>query len=125
MRTKRAYCSARDQEVTIAWPDAPLHPGQAMAADAPDPVCLELGDRCTGEMCPTFRLPRVELAVRLARAGLAGPDSLRSRAAECVGCGRLVELKIVSPGYGWCPDCQTVQPLAVSAEEEDQALAGA
>ncbi len=125
MRTKRAFCSARDQDITVAWPDAPLHPGQAMAAEAPEPLCLELGERCTGDMCPIFRIPRVELAVRLAQAGLDGPDSLRTREGDCLGCGRHVELKIVDPGYGWCPDCHTVQPLSVPPEEEDKALAGA
>jgi len=125
MRSKQAYCSARDQEVRVAWPDAPLHPGQAMAAEPADAVCLDLGERCTGELCPTFRKPRVDMAVRLARAGLDEPGSLRRRSAECTGCGRFVELKVVDPGYGWCPECNTVQPLAVSEAEESARLAGA
>src|SRR5512138_735540 len=53
MRSKQAYCAARDQEIRIAWPEAPLHPGQAMVAEAADAVCLDLGERCTGELCPT------------------------------------------------------------------------
>lgn len=125
MRTKRAFCSARDQEITIAWPDAPLHPGQAMAADAPEPLCMELDDLCTGEMCAIFKVTRAEMAVRLVKAGLEGPESLRVKSAECVGCGRLVELKVVAPARGWCPDCHTIQPLPAPPEEDDKALAGA
>ena len=125
MRTKQAYCSARDQEVRVAWPDAPLHPGQAMAAEPADAVCVDLGERCTGELCPTFRKPRVDMAVRLARAGLDEPGALRRRSAECSGCGRFVELKVVDPGYGWCPECNTVQALAISETEELARLAGA
>jgi hypothetical protein len=125
MRTNEAYCAARDQQVRIAWPDAPLHPGHAMVAGPPDAVCLELGDRCTGEFCPTFQRPRVELAVRLARSGLDEPGALRVRIAECEGCGRLVELKIVEAAHGWCPECGTVQLLKTSDQEDIEALAGA
>ncbi len=125
MRTKQAYCSARDQEVRVAWPDAPLHPGQAMAAEPADAVCLDLGERCTGELCPTFRKPRVDMAVRLARAGLDEAGALRRHSAECSGCGRFVELKLVDPGYGWCPECNTVQPICIPEDEEAERLAGA
>ncbi len=125
MRTKQAYCAARDQEIQVAWPDAPLHGGQAMTEELPEALCTELDDRCTGEMCPTFRRPRVEMAVRLVRAGLDQPGALRTRSAECCGCGRFVELKLVDPGYGWCPDCNTVQPLCIPEGEDLEKLAGA
>ncbi len=125
MRTKQAFCAARDQEIQIAWPDAPLHPGQAMVAEAPEAVCLELGDRCTGDFCPTFQRPRVELAVRLAKSGLDPVGALRVRVAECEGCGRLVELKVVEAAHGWCPECGTIQLLKTSEAEDNEALAGA
>ncbi len=124
MRTKEAYCAAREEAVHIAWPDAPLHPGQAMTAEPPEALCLELGDRCTGEFCPTFQRPRVELAVRLAKSGMDAPGAMRVRTAVCEGCGQQVQLKVVEAGHGWCPECNTIQELKTTDEEDIQMLAG-
>lgn len=50
MDVTTAYCSACDQDVRVV---------RAPGSDDPhDLVCLEYGERCTGELCPLFARPR-------------------------------------------------------------------
>ncbi len=54
MRTRTYYCSACDREVEVIVGDDgnPLDTAIQGA-----PVCLDHGERCTGELCPLFELP--------------------------------------------------------------------
>lgn len=106
METRLAYCSACDQDVRIAVTPMPLHGGQATLPDAPDVVCLDFGEKCTGAMCPMFGLPRILMGVRLARSGLK-QSGWRTIHGPCQGCGEIVDLQILDARYVYCPACGT------------------
>lgn len=72
MKTQRAYCSACDRDVMIAFPElSDFVDGQANIRD-PEIVCLEIGHRCTGAMCPVAAQPPAVMAARLVRSKLDG-----------------------------------------------------
>ena len=54
MQTRKYYCSACDREVEVLVGEdgAPMD-----AAIQGAPVCLDHGEKCTGELCPLFELP--------------------------------------------------------------------
>jgi hypothetical protein len=112
MDTHTAYCSACDQQVRIALTPVPLHGGQATLPDAPEVVCLDFGERCTGKFCPMFGLPRVMMGVRLARSELR-TDGWTTVRGYCEGCEKVTELDVVNGNHAFCPTCQTTTQFAV------------
>ena len=72
MKTQREFCSACDREVLIAYPEESDYVDGH--ANIPDPqlVCLEIGERCTGAMCPVAAQPPAVMVHRLERSGLDG-----------------------------------------------------
>ncbi|MBI4408208.1 MAG: hypothetical protein HY561_00775 [Gemmatimonadetes bacterium] len=69
MNVYMTYCAALDQQVHVTWTELPLQDGQATIPD-PEPICLEVGLRCTGAFCPLFGLPAAVMEQRLLRSGL-------------------------------------------------------
>jgi hypothetical protein len=70
MKTQLEFCSACDRDVLIAYPEPSDYvDGQA---NIPDPhlVCLDIGERCTGSMCPVAAQPPDVMARRLVRSGM-------------------------------------------------------
>ena len=79
MKTQQAFCSACDREVLLAFPEQSDYvDGQANIPD-PQLVCLEIGDRCTGAMCPVAAQPSAVMAGRLVRSGLEAAMPPRKR----------------------------------------------
>lgn len=103
MLQQTAYCSACDQDVRVVVTDPPVHADQA-PIEGGEVVCLDFGERCTGSMCPMFGLPRMLMAVRLARSGLR-PDAFRTVKAPCQDCGEVVDLQVLDGSYTHCPAC--------------------
>ncbi len=64
MRTRKYYCSACDREVEVVVGEdgSPLDTAIQGA-----PVCLDHGEKCTGELCPLFELPTEEMKKAAAR----------------------------------------------------------
>ena len=124
MQTHIAYCSACDQDVHVAVTDAPLHADQMPEGD-PEIVCLDFGNRCTGAMCPMFGLPRILMAVRLARSGLR-PDAFRTLKGPCSECGTVGEMKVLDNDIAYCEACGTRSRMVRLTVGEDDyiALAG-
>ncbi|HSL71359.1 MAG TPA: hypothetical protein VK864_14020 [Longimicrobiales bacterium] len=124
MDTHTAYCSARDQEVHIAWLDYGSA-GEPPSADAAV-VCLDYGQECSGALCPAFGLPSILMGARLARSGLP-THQWRTVRAACVECGQLGELKVLSSKYLYCTVCGTTLRWREieAAGEAYAALAGA
>ncbi len=58
MRTRKYYCSACDREVEVVVGDDG-NPLDTLVQGAP--VCLDNGEKCTGELCPLFELPTEEM----------------------------------------------------------------
>jgi hypothetical protein len=103
MREVTMYCSARDQDVRIIVTDEPLHEGQAPVLD-PEIICLELGERCTGRLCPVCAIAADAMDARLAKSGLR-PDTYRKVHGACDACDRDTDLVVSSGGYLSCTEC--------------------
>ncbi|MEX1187019.1 MAG: hypothetical protein WEA80_10560 [Gemmatimonadaceae bacterium] len=105
MKTVNAYCSACDQEVRLVLTDEPI-------ADDPSPihdrevVCLEIGEHCTGAMCPIGAVPPVVMAARLVRNGLQ-TTMQPIMTAMCPACDGRADFVIVSREYCICSVCGT------------------
>jgi hypothetical protein len=112
MDTQFAFCSACDRPVRIAITPAPTHEGQPMPNDGPEVVCLEFGEKCTGEFCPMFGLPSILMGVRLARSELR-EEGWRTINAPCDGCGTVQELQVLSDTHAHCPVCGTVNQYLI------------
>ncbi|HEU4565181.1 MAG TPA: hypothetical protein VFS05_11050 [Gemmatimonadaceae bacterium] len=112
MREILMYCSARDQDVHVVITDEPVHDGQAPLLDS-EVICLEIGDRCTGHLCPVCALPAEAMDARLAKSGLR-PEIRRSVRGHCRGCGRETELVLSSGGYVSCTECGTTSRWRVA-----------
>lgn len=103
MKTQIAFCSACDRDVHVLVNDEPLHDAQAPVADA-EVVCLEIGERCTGNLCPVGAVSSTAMMVRLVRSGLRSVLQPIVK-AECEACGRVTDYVIVSGEYATCADC--------------------
>jgi len=105
MKTKLAYCSACDRDVMIALPDEPRFEGQANLPD-PEVVCLEIGETCTGSMCPIGAQPPSAMAVRLVRSGLK-PTIQPLITARCEACDQVTKFAVADKTYAVCTVCET------------------
>jgi len=103
MQIHHSYCSACDHQVRIAVTPGSAYSGQAPVADAPDVVCLDFGERCSGAMCPMIGLPRILMGIRLAQSGLA--DEWQTFRAPCQSCGDTVDFEVLDASFAICPRC--------------------
>ncbi len=103
MRTQIAYCSACDHDVRIALPEEPMFDGHANLVD-PEIVCLEIGESCTGHMCPIGAQPSTVMKARLVKSGmkLAFQPIV---CAYCEGCTGESEFVVIDKQYATCPSC--------------------
>jgi hypothetical protein len=107
MREITMYCSARDQNVRVAVTDEPMHDTQASVVDS-ELICLEVGDQCTGNLCPVCAIPLEAVDARLAKSGLR-PEIRRRVSGYCDSCDRDAELVVSSGGYVTCTECGTTR----------------
>jgi hypothetical protein len=107
MREITMYCSARDQNVHVVVTDEPVHDAQAPVMDT-ELICLEVGEHCTGNLCPVCAIPLAALDARLAKSGLR-PEIRRKILGHCDGCERETELLVSSGGYVTCSECGTTR----------------
>ena len=107
MREITMYCSARDQNVRVVVTDEPVHDTQASVLDS-ELICLEVGDHCTGNLCPVCAIPLEAVDARLAKSGLR-PEVRRKVAGYCEACDRDTELVVSSGGYVTCIECGTTR----------------
>jgi hypothetical protein len=62
LKVQQAWCSACDRKVHVT-----VHPRVAeegREAKPEDLICLEHGERCTGDLCPIFEVPSKEMKRR-------------------------------------------------------------
>ena len=112
MREITMYCSGRDQDVRVILTDVPNHDGQATIFDM-DVVCLEIGESCTGALCPVCALPPVAIDAKLAKLGLR-PEVHKKMMLQCDGCDRETEHVMSSGGYVSCTECKTTRRWTVA-----------
>ena len=115
MDTRMAYCSACDRDVRVAFPDAgEFVDGQANIRD-PEVICLEIGARCTGALCPVGAQPPAVMAVRLVRSGL---DTVVQPlvTARCPSCDQVSKFALIDLQYATCTTCGvTTERLSLSS----------
>ena len=104
MNARLAYCSACDRDVMVAFPDeTDFVEGQANIRD-PEIVCLEIGQRCTGAMCPVAAQPPAVMAARLVRSGLdTAVQPLVT--ARCRSCDQISKFALIDLQYATCTTC--------------------
>ena len=104
MKMQLAYCSACDRDVQIAFPTEPTeHDGQANITDT-EVFCLDIGQRCTGALCPIGAQPPAVMAVRLIRNGIK-PVMHPLQAARCDVCGGVEKFALLDANYATCTGC--------------------
>ena len=118
MRELTMYCSARDSNVHVVLTDEPITDGQATVTDT-ELICLEIGDSCTGALCPVCAVSRDAMDARLAKSGLR-PEIRRKVASICEGCGRETELVVSSGGYVSCTECGSTWRWQVRERGEEE-----
>jgi hypothetical protein len=103
MKAINAYCSACDQEVRLVLTDEPVQDGPSPIHDC-EIVCLEIGERCSGALCPLGAVPPVVMAARLVRNGLQ-TEMQPIVKAHCPACDNSTDFVIVSREYCICSQC--------------------
>ena len=107
MRELTMYCSARDQDVRVVLTDEPVHDGQAPVIDS-EIICLEIGESCTGAMCPVCAMTPAAVDAKAVKYGLL-PEVHRKVQGHCDGCERDTELVMSTGGYVTCSECGTTR----------------
>ncbi len=103
MKSQTAYCSACDKDVQIVVTDEPSADGHANLHDS-EIVCLEIGDNCTGSMCPIGAAPASVMAARLVRNGLQTVMQPVVQ-ARCPGCATITAHVIAERSHATCTVC--------------------
>jgi hypothetical protein len=103
MKSESAYCSACDKDVRIVITDEPSHDGHANLHDA-EVVCLEIGESCTGSLCPIGAAPPAVMAARLVR------NDMKTIVqpvvwATCAACERVTPHFAVGKHDATCAEC--------------------
>lgn len=105
MKQINAYCSACDQEVRLVLTDEPIQDDPSPIHDR-EIVCLEIGEHCTGALCPLGAVPPVVMAARLVKNGLQTTVQPVVKAI-CSSCNSNADFVIVSKDLAICSICGT------------------
>ena len=116
MKPQTAYCSACDRDVQVIMPEELTHDAQAPVGD-PEIVCLEIGTKCTGALCPVGAVPPAVMVVRRVRSGVHSVLEPIVK-ARCEVCASVTDYVIVSASHATCAECGTT----VSREELELVL---
>jgi hypothetical protein len=103
MERQIAFCSACDRDVQIVITDSYTHDGHANLQDS-EIVCLEIGDQCTGTLCPFGAMSSAVMAARLVRNGLQ--SSMEATATfTCARCECVTRHVLIGHSWATCCDC--------------------
>ena len=105
MKNHLLYCSACDREVRVLISGTPLYEDQAPLRD-PELICLDIGSRCTGSLCPLGAAEPNAMVGRLIRNGVP-LDTLNTVIAECPTCENEAEMVLYGDGRAACSICGT------------------
>jgi len=114
------HCPACEGQARITTTELPLHGGQPTLPDSPQLVCLDFGDQCGDrETCALSGLPRMVMAVRLARSGLRPHQQWETTRLPCSGCGKVTDMEVLDDEHAYCPDCGTTnRRVLIQVEDE-------
>lgn len=120
MEIEERTCPACNGTVRITSTAIPVHGGQANLPDAGQLVCLDFGEQCQNHPnCAITGLPRMVMAVRLARSGLRPVEEWETVTARCNGCAQVTDMEILDQDYALCPLCGTTNRRVVIQLEDD------
>jgi hypothetical protein len=105
MKTINAYCSACDQDVRLVLTDEAVQDDPSPIHDR-EVVCLEIGEHCSGALCPVGAVPPIVMAARLVRNGLQ-TEMQPIVKAHCAACDETTDVVVVSREYCICSVCGT------------------
>lgn len=103
MKSHQLFCSACDRQVRVMINDAPAMEGQATLHDA-EVVCLEIGEQCTGSLCPIGAAAPDAMVGRIVRNGLP-LDGVRTVRSLCPSCGLENDMVLYGEGRAACTAC--------------------
>jgi hypothetical protein len=112
MKVRQMYCSGCDRDVPVLAEDPLDHEAQANVHD-PQLVCLEIGDWCTGQLCPLGAAEPSAMVARLVRSG-ESLEGLTLVAAWCPVCERRTELALYGGDRAACTECGRNVPRPAS-----------
>jgi hypothetical protein len=92
--------------VRVLVTQAPAAERQAPAGDA-ELVCLAIGPKCTGNMCPLGAAEPSAMVRRLVRNGIL-PSTLETLRAHCPSCDNEVEMILYGDSKACCSVCGSV-----------------
>ncbi len=116
MKTHQLYCSACDRPVRVLITEMPSVEGQAPLEDR-EVVCLEIGAKCTGSMCPLGAEEPSAMVRRIVRNGVP-LDTLETVQAHCPSCDNEVEMILYGGGRAGCSVCGRTGRWVVDHVEE-------
>lgn len=105
MKAIDAYCSACDHEVHLVLTDEPIEDDPSPIHDR-EIVCLEIGEHCSGALCPLGAVPPMVMAARLVRNGLQTNVQPIVK-AQCPACDNSADFVVVSREHAICAVCGT------------------
>jgi hypothetical protein len=105
MKTVNAYCSACDHSVRLVLTDEPIQDDPSPIHDR-EVVCLEIGEHCSGALCPVSAVAPIVMAARLVRNGLQ-TQMQPIVSGHCPACDSQTDFVIVSREYCICSECGT------------------
>jgi len=105
MKNHLLYCSACDREVRVLITGTPLYEDQAPLRDQ-ELICLDIGGRCTGNLCPLGAAAPNAMVGRLIRNGVP-LDSFNTATALCPACDNEAEMVLYGNGRAACSICGT------------------
>jgi hypothetical protein len=106
------YCSGCDRNVQVLMEDAGHDDAQASVHD-PEVICLEIGDHCTGALCPLGAAEPNAMVSRLIRSGLP-LDHVGFELAFCEGCGMTSTMAKYGGNMEACTVCGTTRPRSTT-----------
>ena len=115
MKNVKLICSACDRAVRVVITDAPVYEGQPELPER-EVVCLEVGDQCTGDVCPLGSAAPNAMVARIVRNALP-TDALHTVQARCPACGADAEMALYGGGRAACTVCGTAARWAVDHAE--------
>jgi hypothetical protein len=115
MDSHKIFCSACDRNVQVLITPALNAEGQAVLHDS-EVVCLEIGSRCTGNMCPLGATEPNAMVARLVRNGIP-LETLSTVTARCPACENEVDMVLYGEGRAACSFCGSAANWVVDHAE--------
>lgn len=105
MKQQQMFCQGCERHVHVMVTDAAEDDAQANVPD-PEIVCLEIGDWCSGSMCPLGATAPSAMVTRLIHSGVP-MDNIRTVRGHCDACGLDGELALYGKDLAACMVCGT------------------